>query len=58
MHRPSALWFLGYADQAVRSMEQALTLARQLAHLPSLACVFFLLPTSISTVERVMFPIC
>jgi TOMM system kinase/cyclase fusion protein len=41
MHRAWSLWFLGYADQAVRSMEQALTLARQLAHLPSLACVFF-----------------
>ncbi len=32
-----ALWWLGYPDQALQSIAAALTLARQLAHPPSLA---------------------
>ena len=37
MQAAPSLWFLGYPDQAVASMQAALTLARQLAHPLSLA---------------------
>jgi class 3 adenylate cyclase/predicted ATPase len=36
-HGAWSLWLLGYPDQALQSMQEALTLAHALAHLPSLA---------------------
>jgi TOMM system kinase/cyclase fusion protein len=35
------LWYLGYPDQALQRSHEALTLARELAHPFSLACVLF-----------------
>jgi hypothetical protein len=36
-HAAMAWWLLGYPDRALRSTEEAVALARQLAHTPSLA---------------------
>ena len=38
-HAAQALWLLGYPDQALRRSHEALTLAQELSHPPSLAAV-------------------
>ena len=40
-HLAQALWLLGYPDQALRRSHEALTLAQELSHPPSLAAVLF-----------------
>jgi predicted ATPase len=40
-HLAQALWLLGYPDQALRRSYEALTLAREMSHPPSLAAMLF-----------------